>query len=321
MKITRLQRVLKLLTVLQSGRNYRPDELAEILEISRRTIFRDLEVLHKAGIPYFFDDDQGGYKVGRDFYLPPMNLKLTEAMSLLLLAQQVANKSGLPLLGAAQEAAMKIESALPAHIKQHCGSILEKITARFSAKARHEQLDETLSQLQQAIRRRRKVKMRYISFFEKKLISTTLHPYHLHFAQRAWYVIGYSSLHKEIRTFKLGRIQDMELLDKLYILEKPFNIEEYLGDAWAMIPEGKIYKVKLRFSPMVAANVAEVLWHRKQKLIWHEDSSLTFEVTVDGLTEISWWILGYGDQVEVLAPPALRKRIGEITKRTAKKYS
>ena len=74
-----------------------------------------------------------------------------------------------------------------------------------------------------------------------------------------------------------------------------------------MIPEGKIYDIKLRFLPKVAKNVSEVQWHSTQKVTPNEDNSATLEFRVDGLNEIAWWILGYGDQVQVLAPAALRK--------------
>ncbi len=82
-----------------------------------------------------------------------------------------------------------------------------------------------------------------------------------------------------------------------------------------MIQEGKIYHVKLRFAPKVAQNVAEVQWHGTQKTTFNEDGSLIAEFRVDGLGEISWWVLGYGDQVEVLAPAALRKQIAKIARR------
>ena len=320
MKLSRLERVLKLLAVLQSGRLYRPGELAEQLGVSKRTVFRDLDVLYKAGIPCFYDEEQQGYRMNGNFFLPPMNLKLSEAMSLLLIAQQAGGSEGLPLTGSAREAALKIECALPSQIRQHCGMLLASMSTQLSPKARHEELDETLAQLQKAIRQRRKCQLTYISFFERKQIATTLHPYHLHFAQRAWYVIGYSSLHKEVRTFKLGRIKNLEVLEKRFEAAKRFRMEEYLGQAWSIIAEGKIFKVKLRFALLVAANVAEVLWHRRQKIAWHDDGSIIYEVEVDGLTEISWWVLGYGDQVEVLAPAALRKRVAETAKKMLTTY-
>lgn len=320
MKVSRLERVLRLLTVVQSGRHYNPTELAQQLGVSRRTVFRDLEMLYKAGIPCYYDEEAGGYKVDGNVFLPPLNFKLSEALALLIVAQHAGGAGGLPLQQAAQEAAHKLASILPSHIQQQCSTVLKMTTAQFAARARHEQLYDTMILLQRAIRQRRKVQIAYISFFEHKQITTTLSPYHLHFARRAWYVIGHSSLHKEVRIFKLGRIKDIELLEKKYLLDKPFKMEEFLGDAWSIMPEGKVYNVKLHFSPMVAANVAEVLWHHKQKLTWHDDGSLTFEVRVDGLREITWWIAGYGDQVEVVSPAVLRRRVAQMAQKMVKIY-
>jgi len=91
-----------------------------------------------------------------------------------------------------------------------------------------------------------------------------------------------------------------------------------LGRAWSMIPEGRIYNVKLRFLPKVAENVAEVQWHSTQKVTHNSDGSVTVEFRVDGLGEITWWILGYGDQVQVLRPKKLRQKIIETARNMAK---
>ena len=185
---------------------------------------------------------------------------------------------------------------------------------------RSEGQEYSFALLQQAIRQRHSVKLNYKSFYEKQEITTTLSPYHLHFDRRAWYVIGYSSLHKDDRTFKLSRIAEIKMQFSRYARKEPFDIEEYIGSAWSLIPEGKISHVKLLFSPKVAGNVAEVLWHRTQKVTWDENGSMIFEVDVDGLSEISWWIIGYGDQVEVLEPKALRQRIAQTAKKIVKIY-
>ena len=96
------------------------------------------------------------------------------------------------------------------------------------------------------------------------------------------------------------------------------SLTDYLGRAWSMIPEGRLYNVKLRFLPKVAENVTEVQWHKTQKVTRNNDGSATVEFRVDGLGEISWWTLGYGDQVQVLAPDALRKRILETSENMVK---
>ena len=87
-----------------------------------------------------------------------------------------------------------------------------------------------------------------------------------------------------------------------------------------MIPEGKLYNVHLHFSRQVAGNVAEVQWHRSQRVEWNDDGSAEFFATVDGLGEIGWWVLGYGDQVEVISPAPLRKRIADVAQGVLNQY-
>ena len=63
-----------------------------------------------------------------------------------------------------------------------------------------------------------------------------------------------------------------------------------------------------------------MVWHQSQKLARHTDGSLTYEADVDGLNEISWWIMGYADQVEVLEPQSLRRRIAKMAEKMAKTH-
>jgi proteasome accessory factor B len=108
----------------------------------------------------------------------------------------------------------------------------------------------------------------------------------------------------------------LTVLKKRFLDGDDFNLHEYLGRAWSMIPEGRIYNVKLRFLPKVAQNVTEVHWHDTQQVTRNKDGSAIVEFRVDGIGEIFWWILGYGDQVQVLAPKELRKRIIQTAKNT-----
>jgi proteasome accessory factor B len=179
-------------------------------------------------------------------------------------------------------------------------------------------LDETFVQLQKAITKKRKANILYHSLFEGNVIDTELCPYHLLYSRRAWYVLGLSGLHNSIRTFKLNRIKQLRISDKCFVGGEDFDLYDYLGKAWSIIPEGRIYNIKLRFLPKVADNVAEVQWHSTQKVARNNDGSATIEFRVDGLGEISWWILGYGDQVQVLAPNALRDRVVKTAKNMIK---
>ena len=77
----------------------------------------------------------------------------------------------------------------------------------------------------------------------------------------------------------------------------------------------------MRFSPLVAQNVAEVAWHKTQRVEERPDGSIDFHVRVSGIGEISWWILGYGDQAEVLKPARLRQLIAERAGRMMEMYN
>lgn len=318
MKSGRVSRIVQILTTLQAGKNCTVDDLAKTFGTSRRTIFRDLKELQHIGVPYRYDSKNGGYTIDPEFFLPPIDLNLQEALSLLLLVYKVSNQMQLPFKNSALLAALKIENNLPGKIRRYCNTSLRNVSARLNPQAPMRLLDNTFEQLQKAIEKKRKVHLRYHSLFEGKSIELDLEPYHLLYNQRAWYILGLSSLHKTIRTLKLSRIKELCLLDKCFVDGEHFDLADYLGRAWSMIPEGRIYHIKLRFLPKVASNVAEVQWHSTQKVTCNDDGSVIVEFRVDGLGEISWWLLGYGDQVQVIAPQILRNKIVDTARNIIK---
>ncbi len=319
MKLSRISRIVQILTALQSDHYYTAEDLAKLVGVSRRTVFRDLKELTAIGVPYQFDTGKGGYHIDPEYFLAPVDLNLQEALSLLLLVHKCRTHLPLPFKNSALLGGLKIENTLPARIRQYCNATLRNISIRPHSHAPMDLLDKVFSQLQGAIRKNHKIQLDYHSLFDGKDIVTTLSPYHLMYNHRAWYVIGKSGIHDgSIRMFKLNRIKGLTTLALRFSASEKFDLYDYLGKAWSMIPEGRIHNVKLRFSRKVSRNVAEVQWHSTQKMTHNDDGTLTVTFRVDGLGEIGWWILGYGDQVEVLAPAALRKRIAHTGKRMAK---
>jgi proteasome accessory factor B len=336
---------MQIITALQTGKGYTISELTQLFGVSRRTLFRDLREIQSIGVqPQYCRASRTisttahgpsklaevrsrtiGYTVASSAeggHLPPVNLNLHEALGLLLLVHKMRGQLQLPFKHSALMAALKIESCLPPRVRRYCEHALARITAKAAAQATPSifsaddgGIDGLFSTLQSALAQRRKVRIHYDSLFDGGAIDCDLSPYHLFYNQRAWYVVGHSSAHKFIRTFKLNRIKEVVVLDDQFPDDDHFDLAEYIGRAWSMIPEGRIYNVRLLFSPKVANNVAEVQWHSTQKVARSADGSATIEFRVDGLGEIAWWILGYGDQVEVLAPATLRSRIAEIARR------
>jgi predicted DNA-binding transcriptional regulator YafY len=310
--------MLQILTALQLGQNNRVVELAGMHKVSRRTIFRDLKELRAVGIPYHYNARTGGYAIESEFLLPVVDLNLQEALSLLLLAHKASNQIQLPFKNSALLAALKIENNLPAKIRQYCNTALRNISINAGAQARIDLLDKIFAQLQEAILRKRVVNIRYYFHREQKSTVVDLSPYHLIYNDHTWHVLGKSGLYKEVRAFKLNRIKQLNTLDKCFIEDKEFDIHKYLGKAWSMIPEGRLYNVKLRFLAEVAHDVADVQWHSTQRVTFEDDGSAIVEFRVDGLNEITWWILSYGSRVQVLAPKIMRQKIIEIAQKVVK---
>lgn len=298
--------------MLQSGGGQNADGLAEVCGISRRTLFRDLESLRHAGVPLQFDKEQDRYSIPSSFFLPPTNFTAAEAMSLIALAREMGRDDRLPFYQEACAAALKLEGSLPAPLRQELRLATKSIRIKPVQINRLENKADLFHQLLDARARLRVVEIEYGSLTEWEQIATKLRPYQLLFSRHSWYVIGRSSLHAEVRTFNVDRIVSLKVLNQKYTVPRGFSLDRHLRNAWNMIPgPGKDYQVVVRFRPFVAKNVSEVVWHKTQQCQFLEDGSLEYRAKVSGLNEIVWWILGYGDQAEVLQPVKLRRMVAQ----------
>ena len=308
----RLDRLLRLIGVLQSGLIRNTRELATECHVSRRTIFRDIRLLEQAGVPLQFDQERQGYWLPRTF-LPPADLTLPETLSLVKLCRDMGREDvGLPFFRPAQIAGRKLLDNLPRVIRKDVGPQLKSTSIHLEPRHPLGGAEQVYDLLNHAVEKALKVRMRYNSATRGVgEFTTVLSPYHLMFKKRSWYVIGHSSRHRQVRTFHIGRILSAQLLEGVFRRPRRFSIDSYLRDAWSLIRGDESVDVVVRFQPLVARNVAEVQWHHTQRLHWHADGSLDFQVRVDGIDEISWWILGYGREAEVITPPELRDMLRE----------
>lgn len=289
--------------------------------MSRRTIFRDLDELRESGIDLLYDESQQRYHIPDVYFLPPTNFTPEEALALIVLCHDLGDDSKLPFFAPAQSAAVKLESTLPARLRDRLKLAAGALRIRMEPRNPLLGQQPIYEQLLEAAASRRSVRILYHSLAEQKEIKTRLNPYQLMFSRRSWYAIGRSSLHRATRTFNVGRILDLEPLKDRYQIPAGFSIDRYLGNAWHLIPEpGPDQQVVVRFAKKVAQNVAEVAWHKTQRLEFNADGTLDFHAKVSGLHEISWWILGYGDQAEVLRPAELRRIVARHAQNMARQY-
>ncbi len=147
MKLTRISRIIRLLTTLQAGKNYNASQLAALAGVSKRTVFRDLKELQAIGLQYHYDPLANAYTVDPEFFLQPVDFNIPEALALLMLAHK--GKGLLPekMGKAAVMAAIKVENNLPDKIKRYCNTAIEKITIK-TAHSNSSQKDNTFFILQ-----------------------------------------------------------------------------------------------------------------------------------------------------------------------------
>lgn len=327
---TRVHRLLRILTLIQSERGWNVRRLSHELGMTERNIYRDLKMLEGAGVPLYHDPDTDGYKVRRDFFMPPIELTLDEALALITLAEQVGHEQAVPFTAPAARASSKLRARLPRSIQDAIEAVVPHIEVDLAASQSGDGFADVYEQVRAAIGTRRALRCCYESVRAGLEFEPDSHggdepflfkPYCLFFGQRAWYAVGRHEGWGEVRTLKLSRFSRCELTDRPYLIPDEFSLSDYLGQAWRMIGGGEpIQRVELRFAPQVAETVADTHWHDTQQIAWHDDGAITFKCEVAGLDEIVWWIMSYGPNVRVICPRKLAKRVHELATATAEQY-
>lgn len=302
-------RLLHLIDRLSHDGDVTTASLADDLGVSQRTINRDLKLLDEAGLQLIRDRTSGSVRIQRDTFLPPIDLTIDEALTLIAIYGTLGDRDGIPGLTQFAVIAEKIAAALPKPMRETVDVLRRSLDVSLPEQSQPERSGVWYQLLQDAITRQRVVEIHYDSIWDNQAIVTRLSPAFLTFRKRAWYCIGFSSFHQQVRSFHVGRIIIARLSDKSFELAKELSATKYFGNAWNMIRGETRHEVRVRFAAKVARNVADVQWHHTQKVYWNADDSVELTFEIDGLDEISWWILGYGDHAEVLQPQELRNRM------------
>ena len=174
-------------------------------------------------------------------------------------------------------------------------------------------------QVEAAIRERRQLRLRYYTKSRETWTERILDPYVIVFRGRAWYVVGFCHLRGGVKLFRLDRMEAVEALLTTFELPKNFSPDAFFAGSW-LIEQGETVRVQLRFAPEAARWVRDEQFHESQQTEDMEDGSILYSVCVQGTREITRWILGYGGEVEVLAPEALREAVAAAGRRMAAMY-
>ncbi len=299
--MNRTDRLLAIVLELQRAGKRRAEDLAATFETSKRTIYRDMEALSEAGVPVVAVPGQG-YALMAGYFLPPLSFRTDEATMLLLGSDVMAQQFDAQYRAAAQSAAAKIEGVLPEKLRAEVRDLQESI--RFFAPgdpAEH----ETLLHLRRAILDRTTVRFRYTARIPSEPeppIYREVDPYALIHVGGTWHLTGYDHLRRDMRTFRLDRIEDLTLLDWTFVPPVPVIPRRQQPQ------DDRTLVVRALFD----ANTAR--WVRESRSFY----AVAEEETADGLlvtltvrreTDVLQWLLGWGSHVRVLEPESLREQI------------
>lgn len=322
---SRIHRLLKIMTLIQSDDDWTAQRLSDECGVTVRTIYRDMKILEGADIPYFHDTDTKGYRIRRDFFMPPVNLTLQESLALIALGENIGGKEQIPMMRSAGSAIAKIRSQLPRSVRSEVQELDGHVAIRLSQAGPHDGIADVYDLVRKAIQKRRVLLCHYDSLSSSKKGTAPepfdFQPYALFFSQRAWYVIGHHGGRGETRKLKLNRFASIKLTHQAYTVPKDFSIDQELGNAWRMIRGKKSYNVEIAFDAEFAETIADTHWHDTQDIDYREDGSILFRCTVDGLDEIVWWVLSMGPHATVKKPKALSDRVKKLALQTAEQYS
>ncbi len=322
MAYSRIHRLLRLISLIQSGRQWNACALAVECGTTERTIYRDLNELQGAGVPVYYNERTGGYEILGSFFMPPVQLTAEEALALSALCEHIAAPEQIPFLKPAWRALHKIESQLPPSIQRELAQRTSAINIKTAQAMPPDGYADVYDRVRQAITEGRVLWCEYepASPDAEPAGCFEFRPFALFYSVRAWYAIGHHAERDDLRSLKLNRFTRIELTDQSYAPPADFNIESHLGNAWRMIADGDDVDVEIWFDAEFAQTISDTLWHRTQSIDWHDDGSCTFRCTVAGLSEIEWWVLSMGPHCMVRKPRELAERVADLARRTAMMY-
>jgi predicted DNA-binding transcriptional regulator YafY len=277
--VNRIDRLFAILLTLQHKRRVRAQDLARQFEISKRTIYRDLSALNQMGIPIAAMPGEG-FELVEGFYMPPLMFKEEEAVALSLGLRLLTQQAAGSLTDSADSALAKIKVALPEQVRARAEA-LTKIIGFITPDQKFNLDDPQLLVIQKAIQEKHVIHIRYHSYQKDEVTERNVEPHQLFYSDGIWYLEGYCRLRKDIRAFRLSRIEQLTALAEMFSRRRAGKRENQ-----------KKLKIKIRFAKNITRWVRERQHYGFQSEETLPDGVvMTYEV--HDVSEITAWILGW----------------------------
>ena len=305
---TTATRLITLIMSLQRQPNQKAADLAAKLGVSVRTLHRYFGMLDEMGIPIYAErGPYGGFSLVRGYKLPPLVFTPEEATAIFLGTSLVSEMWGQLYQESAQGALAKLENVLPDEQRAEIAWARRSLIATGMHRADPSALAPFLEKLRRATREKRQVDMLYQSTSQTEATQRQVDPYALVHRAGWWYLVGYCHLRDAPRTFRVDRIQTLELLSQTFQMPDDFDIHAYLESEFADQP---VVHAKLRFTAQ-GAHIAKSNISGWESLGENPDGSVDVVLSAPDLPWLASMALSFASLVTVLEPPELRDMVRE----------
>ncbi|MFJ7278183.1 helix-turn-helix transcriptional regulator [Kitasatospora sp. NPDC098663] len=321
----RASRLISLLLLLQNRGRMTARQLADELEVSVRTVYRDLEALGAAGIPLFGEAGHGGgYQLLDGYRTRLTGLTADESQTLFLagLPGQAAELGLGEVLAAAQ---LKLRAALPAELRERAGRIQERF--HLDAPGWYGDVDETphLAAVAAALWDRRRVWVRYRRWKAPTEVERRLEPYGLVLKAGRWYLVAAAD-GATPRTYRVDQILELRELGEEFEMPAGFDLVAHWRDGLADF-HARLHTAEatVRLSSRGVARGREQFGRAFDRAVADSgvaeaDGWTRASVPIESLGHAHDGFLGLGTDVEVLEPPELRARLAATARALADRY-
>jgi proteasome accessory factor B len=311
-------RVIDLFDRLASTRRgLTTQEIADALEVNVRSAQRYIHQLRDdVGLDIVAEDDR--YRLGEGSKLPALQLDRDQATALLIavrLLQQLYPDRDPALVGAMARLATAL--SVPT-VTQLLGRFVETVEDRpenpIALQLRRAVVESFTGQL--------KLEIEYTDA-RGQSSRRVIHPYFLEprSESRTLYVFAHDEATGEVRLFRIDRISHARVVRERFEPPADFDADALVSGSWGVWQAEGHDQVVLRFTREAAPRVRQSLWHPSAQLTDLGDGGVELRLTVASEVEMRPWVLGWGAQAEVMAPPSLRQHVAESMAAGARLYA
>lgn len=315
--MTKNDRMLAIILELQRKDLTRAEDLAAKFEISKRTIYRDIQALSEAGVPIMGSPGYG-YSLMEGYFLPPVSFTVDEAVALLVGADFVKQKFDSNYVSYASTAQGKLEGTLPKSIRDD--AFLVRMSIRLLNPENEPfvgEMSDYLQKIRVSILEKKKVRFQYYKSIpgsdEERNSIRTVSPLGIVLLNGNWVLSAICDLRQELRHFRLSRMCELEILTDTFTYPKDFDLHHFHP------ADDRNIKVCIATTNDIARRMKETNYYYIEKF---EDTNDGVRVVlrVRKVEEVLSWILSWGADVIVQEPEELRSKVREELEKMLKGY-